>query len=149
MLANKTISQPIPVAMAIIYQEGKYLMQLRDDIPNILYPGVWGLFGGHIEPGEEPEAGLKRELIEEINYPVAKLEKFRCYTDEKIIRHMYSCPLLVPVADLELNEGWDLGLLTPEEIERGYCYSVKAKQERALGDIHRQMMLDFIAEQTN
>ena len=58
----------ISVTMAIIYQDNKYLMQLRDDIPNIAYPGVWGFFGGYLEPGEEPEAGLRRELIEEIGY---------------------------------------------------------------------------------
>ncbi|MGD1920073.1 MAG: NUDIX domain-containing protein, partial [Pleurocapsa sp.] len=141
-------TEKIPVAMAIIYQKGKYLMQLRDDIPGILYPGVWGLFGGHLDPGEKPEAGLKRELVEEINYHVEELTEFRCYADDKIIRYMYSCPLLVPLEQLELNEGWDLALLTPEEIQRGYGYSPRAKQERIMGDIHREMMLDFIAAQT-
>ena len=145
---NFLFQERIPVTMAIIYQEGKYLMQLRDDLPGILYPGVWGLFGGHLDPGEEPEAGLKRELMEEINYSVDELTEFRCYADRKIIRYMYSCPLLVPVEQLELKEGWDLALLTPEEIQRGYGYSPKAKQERSLGDIHRQIMLDFIATQT-
>ena len=137
----------IPVAMAIIYQKGRYLMQLRDDIPTILYPGVWGLFGGHLDPGEEPEAGLKRELVEEINYSVEQLTKFRCYGDSKIMRHMYSCPLTIPIEQLELNEGWDLALLTPEEIESGYGYSSKAQSKRSLGGIHRQIMLDFIATQ--
>ncbi len=46
------------VAMAILYREGKFLMQLRDDIPGILYPGLWGLFGGHLELDETPEVGL-------------------------------------------------------------------------------------------
>ncbi|MEO0834695.1 MAG: NUDIX domain-containing protein [Cyanobacteria bacterium J06642_3] len=66
------------IAVAIIYQDGKYLMQLRDDVPHIIHPGVWGFFGGHLEPGEEPEAGLKRELIEEINYHVEQVTLFRC-----------------------------------------------------------------------
>lgn len=30
------------------------------------YPGVWDLPGGHIEPGESPEAALVRELHEEL-----------------------------------------------------------------------------------
>lgn len=145
---NILSTEKISVAMAIIYQQGKYLMQLRDDIPGILYPGVWGLFGGHLDPGEESEAGLKRELIEEINYHVEQLTEFRCYTDDRIIRYVYSCPLLVPLEQLELKEGWDLALLTLEEIQRGYGYSPKAKQKRAMGDIHREMMLDFAALQT-
>ena len=140
-------SLPIPVTMAIIYQNGKFLMQLRDDIPGILYPGVWGLFGGHLELGEEPEAGLKRELIEEINYGVNKAAKFACYADEKISRHVFHLPLTVDIADLELNEGWDLDLVAPLDIRRGFCYSQKAKAEKAIGDIHQKILLDFIASE--
>ncbi len=141
--------RPIPVTMAIIHQDGKYLMQLRDDFPHILYPGVWGLFGGHLEPGEKPEAGLKRELIEEINYHVEQLTTFNCYADAQVMRYIFSCPLTVAIDQLELNEGWDLGLLTPQEIEHGYGYSQKADESRPLGDIHRQIMLDFIASKAS
>ncbi|MGB5711859.1 MAG: NUDIX domain-containing protein [Waterburya sp.] len=137
-------TQLISVAVAIIHQEGKYLMQLRDDIPNIAYPGVWGFFGGHIEPEEEPEAALKRELIEEINYRVKQLTIFRCDCLGKYIRHLYSCPLTVPVEELELKEGWDLKLLTPAEIRQGFAYSHKAIADKPLGEIHRKIMLDFI-----
>ena len=76
----------INVAIAIIHQEGKFLMQLRDNIPTILYPGIWGLFGGHIEPGETPEAGVKREIQEEMYYLVDKPLFFGCYPDSKIIQ---------------------------------------------------------------
>ena len=41
-------------------------------------------------------------------------------------------------------EGWDLGLVTPEDIRRGYCYSEKAGEERALGETHQKILLDFI-----
>lgn len=145
-MSDRTLAQqPIPVAMAIIHQNGKYLMQLRDNIPNILYPGVWAFFGGHLEPGEEPEQGLRRELIEEINYLAEQLTEFRCEVSGQYIRHLYSCPLSVPLEKLELKEGWDMNLLTPLEIKQGYGYSPKARGLRPLGDIHRQIMLDFIA----
>ncbi len=43
-------------AAAIIFlDDGRYLMQHRDDKPGIFYPDHWGLFGGAIEPGEDPE----------------------------------------------------------------------------------------------
>ena len=142
---DSSSSQLTPVAIAILYQDDKYLMQLRDDIPNISNPGVWGLFGGHLEPGEDPETGLKRELIEEISYSVEQLTKFRCYADSKVIRYVFSCPLVVSIEQLELNEGWDFGLLTVKEIDLGYKYSDKAGESRPLGNIHRQIILDFIA----
>ncbi len=140
-IAGKTL---IPVAMAIVYQQGKFLMQLRDDIPGIVCPGVWGLFGGHLELGETPEIGLKRELIEEINYSADLPKKFACYADTKIIRHIFHLPLLVEIEALELNEGWDLGLVSPEDIRRGYCYSERAGEERPLGTTHQKILLDFI-----
>jgi 8-oxo-dGTP diphosphatase len=141
-------TQLISVAVAIIYQDGKYLMQLRDELPSIAYPGVWGFFGGHVEPGESPEIALERELVEEINYVAPVLTKFHSSPAGNYVRHLFSCPLTVPVAELELKEGWDLKLLTPAEIQQGFAYSTKAIANKPLGDIHRQILLDFMASGT-
>lgn len=143
-----TQTQPISVAIAIIHQDGKYLMQLRDDIPTIAYPGVWAFFGGHIEPGEEPEAALRRELKEEINYLSPTVRKFSSNQIGNYIRHVFSSPLTVSMSELNLKEGWDMKLLTPEEIQQGFAYSDIAIANKPLGDVHRQIMLDFIASTT-
>jgi len=81
-------------AVAILVDPaGRYLMQLRDDIPTIEAPGHWGLFGGGLEPGESFEDGLVRELAEELAftprrmrlvtelvYPARKADRVRpCY----------------------------------------------------------------------
>jgi 8-oxo-dGTP pyrophosphatase MutT (NUDIX family) len=132
------------VAIAILYQEDKFLMQLRDNIPTIKYPGQWGLFGGHIEPGETPEVAVKRELIEEISYELSSFAEFRVYADETVVRHVFQAPLLVELSQLVLDEGWDMGFLTPEDIRRGSCYSAVAGEVRPLGATHQQIMLDFI-----
>ena len=50
----------VEVALAMLHLEGRWLMQLRDDIPTIVAPGCWGLFGGHLDPGETPEQALRR-----------------------------------------------------------------------------------------
>ncbi len=141
--SSPTVNAPVEVALAILYQKGKFLMQLRDDIPSILYPGHWGLFGGHLEVGETPEEGLQRELIEEIDYRVGQPIKFKCYADATVIRHIYQAPLTVSIDRLNLQEGWDLGLVAPTEIENGSCYSQKADAMKPLGDIHRQILWDF------
>jgi 8-oxo-dGTP diphosphatase len=134
----------IVVALAILEQDGRFLMQLRDDIPTILYPGVWGLFGGHLERGEDPEIGLKREVKEEINYEVPSLTKFRCYNDDTLSRYLYHVPLTVGLEQLMQTEGQDLALLSPAAIRQGEYYSERIKQTRPLGKIHRQILLDFI-----
>ena len=54
------MTQPIHVAIAILHRNGQFLLQLRDNIPGIIYPGHWGLFGGHLEPGETPAVAVER-----------------------------------------------------------------------------------------
>ncbi|EAW37632.1 NUDIX hydrolase [Lyngbya sp. PCC 8106] len=140
------INSPVHVSLAILYREGQFLMQLRDDIPSIVYPGVWGLFGGHIEPGETPEIAVKREVIEEIGYELSEVLAFHCYQETNVVRHVFYAPLKVEMSQLVLGEGWDFGLITPEQIRQGQAYSQNAKMERLLGRPHQNILLDFIEQ---
>lgn len=135
----------IEVAIAILYQENKFLMQLRDNNPNILYPGHWAFFGGHIELGETPEVAVRREILEEIGYSLPPtFSKFGNYPDQRAVRHVFHAPLTVEFNQLVLNEGWDIGLLSPEDIRQGSCYSAVSGDVRPLGPVHQQILLDFI-----
>ncbi|MDX2100520.1 MAG: NUDIX hydrolase [Leptolyngbyaceae cyanobacterium bins.59] len=136
------------VAIAILYRENQFLMQLRDNIPTIAYPGVWGLFGGHVELGETPEVAVQRELQEEIGYEPPEILKFAPYEDEAVVRHVFHAPLTVGLETLVLAEGWDMGLLTVEDIRRGDRYSERAGQVRPLGERHQKVLLDFIDGQS-
>ncbi len=134
----------IEIAIAILPFEGKFLMQLRDNIPTIPSPGLWGLFGGHMETGETPEIAVEREVLEEIGYQIQDWKKFGCYNDERVIRHIFYAPLTVNLDKLVLGEGWDFGLITPIQIETGFAYSAIAGEKRPLVVLHQQIMLDFI-----
>ncbi|BAU67178.1 NUDIX hydrolase [Stanieria sp. NIES-3757] len=135
---------PIAVALAILHQGDRFLMQLRDDLPGIKYPGHWGLFGGHLEVEETPEAGLEREILEELHYQIVNPIKFGCYADQQVIRHVFHAPLEVAIDTLVLGEGWDLRLLSLDEILSGYSYSQKAGRNQPVGKIHQQILLDFL-----
>jgi 8-oxo-dGTP diphosphatase len=132
------------VAIAILYQGDRYLLQLRDNIPTIVYPGHWAFFGGHLDPGESPDQAIRRELQEEIGYTPPQLTPFRRFDSETVIRHVFHGPLGVPIADLQLNEGWDLDLWTIEQIHQGQRYSQRANQVRPLGSPHQQILLTFL-----
>ncbi len=142
------MSPPIAVAIAILYQDDHFLMQLRDELPHILYPGHWGLFGGHLEPGESPEMGLRRELWEEISYCPDQVHLFGMYEDARISRYVFWGHLDVGLERLTLKEGWDLALLPISAIIQGYYYSPKPAANKPLGAVHQKIILDFIAQQS-
>ncbi|WP_321176409.1 SDR family NAD(P)-dependent oxidoreductase [Limnospira indica] len=132
------------VAIAILYQSDKILLQLRDDIPTIVYPGVWGMFGGHIEPMETPLETMKRELLEEIGYVPTSLYEFGTYATEEVVRHVFHGPLEVGLEQLILGEGWDMELVTRADIIAGQAYSKQAGMLKAIGEPHRLILLDFL-----
>jgi 8-oxo-dGTP pyrophosphatase MutT (NUDIX family) len=139
-----TLESRTEVAIAILCQNHQFLLQLRDNISTIVYPGYWAFFGGHIEPEETPETAVWREVAEEIGYTPPWLKLFTRWESETVIRHVYYGPLTVPIEHLVLNEGWDLGLWTVEDIRRGERYSAKAEQVRPLGQPHQQILLSFL-----
>lgn len=51
-------------SVVLVNRRGWVLLQERDEHPEI-DPEKWGFVGGHLDPGEEFEAGAYRELAEE------------------------------------------------------------------------------------
>ena len=120
------------VAIAMIECDGRWLLQLRDDIEGILYPGQWALFGGHLDPGETPEVALRRELEEEINWEGSHLAPWFELRDEQRIRHFFRGPLAVPFGSLTLLEGQDMVLAELDELLTGSIWSPKRQEKRSL-----------------
>ncbi|MEM1426199.1 MAG: NUDIX domain-containing protein, partial [Cyanobacteria bacterium P01_H01_bin.130] len=107
MVANPSVEPPIQIALALLRSPLRssprspssdspgFLMQLRDDLPNIPCPGQWGLFGGHLDPGETADACIHRELVEEIGRDIPQLDLYRVVEEARLIRHMYHGVLTV------------------------------------------------------
>jgi len=53
-------------AHAILIYNEKYILQLRDNKPDICSAGKWSLFGGEIQEKETPQQTIKREIYEEL-----------------------------------------------------------------------------------
>jgi 8-oxo-dGTP pyrophosphatase MutT (NUDIX family) len=63
---------------AILLVGSRYVLQHRDDRPDIAEPGRWSLFGGSVSPGEPPRRAIERELFEELHLRVGTLaERWR------------------------------------------------------------------------
>jgi 8-oxo-dGTP pyrophosphatase MutT (NUDIX family) len=112
------------VAALITVEDGRYLMQLRDDIPHIFYPGHWGCFGGAVGLGEAPADALARELGEELEMAMPAAAEFvRLDFDltklgqKRIFRIYYEVLLTeAEVSRLTLHEGADMHLFSAPEL---------------------------------
>lgn len=124
----------IEVALAMLQRDGRWLIQLRDENPTIVAPGSWGLFGGHLEPGETPEQALRRELLEEISWQPPDLELVMVHPIHRRTAHVFRGELSVPLEQLQLLEGQDLDLVSPEDFLMGSIWSTKLAAHRPLAD---------------
>ena len=122
----------LQIAVAMIERQGRWLLQLRDDIEGIVHPGTWGLFGGHLDPGETPEQALRREVEEEISWVAGDVYAWFEHQDPHRTLHVFHVPLAVPLEALELREGQDVVLAELEALRSGAIWSPKRRESRPL-----------------
>ncbi len=137
----------VEVALAMLQREGRWLMQLRDEIPTIVAPGCWGLFGGHLDPGETPEQALRRELLEEISWQPQALQLVMVHHIHRRTAHVFRGELSVPLEQLQLLEGQDMDLVSPEQLLAGSIWSTKLSTHRPLADGLLEVMQHVITGQ--
>jgi 8-oxo-dGTP pyrophosphatase MutT (NUDIX family) len=111
------------VAALICLDDGRYVMQLRDDIPQIWYPNHWGCFGGAVNPGEDPDAALRRELQEELEFDVREASVFTRFEFDlgpaggRLYRIYYRVAMTqAEFARVVLHEGADVQALPADKL---------------------------------
>lgn len=116
---------PANAAAALIVVDGeKLLLQHRDHIEDIIYPGYWGCFGGALDGDESSLTALRRELKEELNldvvdstYFTAVNYDFRFCGKGTTLREYYVVPIAAAdIGRLVLGEGQGMATFTPREI---------------------------------
>jgi mutator protein MutT len=78
---------------AVIEEDGRFLVTLRHGRQHL--SGLWEFPGGKIEPGESPEACLRREILEELNVDstigAEVLTTTHEYPDRTVRLHFHRC----------------------------------------------------------
>ena len=122
----------------------RFLLQLRDIKDWIPYPGHWGAFGGEIESHENPGAAGCRELKEELGYVPEAIHYFRDYfLDSNVHLHVFYAEITVPISEMKLMEGLDMGLFSLEEIYSLELYSSKVGKNFPVPPLLADFFRDF------
>lgn len=120
-------------------EQGRVAMQLRSDIAGIVNPGRWGIFGGHMETGEEPAQAAQREVEEELTCDLVagKLRFWRTLERKDLIYHLFHYPVAKELDDAELTEGERFEFLWPSQVYIG------AHEGHEIVDYHLAWLTDF------
>ena len=109
------------IAMVLLFDpQGRLLVYLRDNKPDIPFPNHWDFFGGHVEEGETPEEALVREVKEELGIELRHWNFFRRYECTEgdaypNIKYLYWARIDKTAEELTLHEGQRLLSITPDE----------------------------------
>ena len=109
------------IAQILLFdREGRLLIYLRDNKPEIPFPDCWDFFGGHIEAGETPEQALVREVSEELGVRLDRWQFFRryeCLSGDAYpnIKHIFHAQIDRRAAELTLFEGQRIAAIRCDE----------------------------------
>ncbi len=108
----------IQVAAALLFCGGKIFAARRGDSPYPYVAHKYEFPGGKIEAGEEPQAAVKRELLEELNLEVRVGSMYAKHTFEYpdfiITLWLYECEML---SDFCLKEHESYAWISPKDLK--------------------------------
>ena len=103
----------------LLREDGAALLQLRDRKEGLRNAGMWGVPGGHAEPGETIEICAKREFLEETDYKCSNLQWLADFEDSVEGRQPYQLTVFWACYDgvqqTRCNEGQALEFIRRED----------------------------------
>jgi 8-oxo-dGTP pyrophosphatase MutT (NUDIX family) len=105
----------------LLTNDGRFILQLRDDKPGIVDPGKLSIFAGRVEAGEDMLTAARRELFEETTLRDVPLEFFQSFEKDPArhgapgICHIYVAKDIDP-AMVDVHEGQGYRLRSIDEI---------------------------------
>jgi len=105
-------------SIIFINDKEQVLLFLRDDIPEIPFPNMWDVPGGHLEPGETPEKCIVREMREEMDLQLENFKFFSVQEFDDRIEYTFWKKKNLDISQITLCEGQRLAWFSKEDVEK-------------------------------
>lgn len=104
-------------SILFVNEEKQVLLSLRDDIPEIPYPNMWDIPGGHVEEGETPEQCIVREMKEEMDMDLEGFHLFSVREFPDRTEYTFWKKAYLDIERIRMTEGQGLKWFTEEEVK--------------------------------
>ena len=105
-------------SIIFVNDQEKVLLFLRDNIPDIPYPNMWDVPGGHVENGETPEQCIIREMKEEMDLDLDDFHLFSVMEFADRREYTFWKKANLDIHQIRLTEGQRLKWFTENEAKR-------------------------------
>jgi 8-oxo-dGTP diphosphatase len=105
-------------SIIFINEKEQILLFLRDNKPDLPYPNMWDVPGGHVEAYESPERCIIREMKEEMGLDIDELELFSEIEFKDRIEYTFWASADFDIDDIELTEGQKLKWFTRDDAKQ-------------------------------
>jgi len=92
-------------SIIFVNSRSQVLLLLRDDLPDLPYPNMWDVPGGHVEKDETPEECIVREMQEEMNLIIHDVKIFSVIEFSDRVEYTFWVTLNFNEDDVNLTEG--------------------------------------------
>ncbi len=103
-------------SIIFVNDQKQVLLLLRDDKPDIPYPNMWDIPGGHVEDGETPEQCIVREMKEEMDLNLEEFELFSIMEFVDRIEYTFWKKANLDIEKITLHEGQQIKWFTESEV---------------------------------
>ncbi len=104
-------------SIIFINSTNQILLLLRDDIPEIPFPGMWDLPGGHMETKETPDQCIRREILEEMGIGLTDFKLFDVFDMADRVEHTFWQQADFVVDDIDLKEGQRIAWFSENDLD--------------------------------
>lgn len=114
-MAGQTTPMAVGTSLIVVNPAREILLLLRDDKPEIRYPGMWDLPGGNLEGDETPAECIRREIQEEFGITISHYQLFESRQFADRLEYTFWMAADLDISSIVLTEGQKLAWFSEEQ----------------------------------